>query len=101
MVNVDLDDVSNCPVARVCEACGKAGRNRRVRTVGSQVGIGCITLCAQCGKDNPPPMPVVTAVTAVMEHCEHLGITVDEMAALVDAEEAQSDEQYGKGRRKR
>lgn len=102
-MSVDLDDTSNCPVGRVCEVCGKPGLDPRVWTFGSQVGIGCKTLCGRCGNDGPGPvsMSPVAAVMAAMAHCEHLGITVDEMAVLMDAEEAQFDQQFGRGRRTR
>jgi hypothetical protein len=101
VVSVDLDDTSNCPLGRVCEGCGKSSRRRRVWTVGSQVGIGCKTLCGPCARGGPQSTSAGAAVLAVMEHCEHLGITGDEMAVLMDAEEVQSNRQPGRGRRKR
>jgi hypothetical protein len=33
-----------------------------------------------------PPVSVGTAIRLVAQHCEHLGITIDEMAAALEAD---------------
>jgi hypothetical protein len=83
---VDLGDTSNCPTAEVCAVCRNPVPDRRVWTADSQVGVMCLTLCDACQILGPPRMGIPDAVRAVMRHCEHLGVTIDEMAALIEAE---------------
>ncbi len=45
-------------------------------------GVLCLTLCAECRKRPLPAMGVLVAAIRVTEHCEHLGIDLDQMAIL-------------------
>jgi hypothetical protein len=80
---VNLDDTSRCPLGRRCEACGAKRDDLDVATVALDVlGVACLTLCPRCAESGVvPPVSVGTAVRLVAEHCGHLGITLDEMAA--------------------
>lgn len=82
---VDVDDVSRCPLGHRCESCGTEHGGLKVRTAGTPLGVFCVTLCPRCAaSDTPPPVAVGTAVRLVMQHCEHLDIDVDQMAAALD-----------------
>jgi hypothetical protein len=89
---VDIDDRLNCPGQDRCEACGSTSY-LEVCTVGSQVGVYCATFCATCintGRTSASAS-VSQVIERVLEHCEHLGITVDEMAAALDRERRGGD----------
>jgi hypothetical protein len=44
-------------------------------------------MCPRCANsDVVPPVSVGTAVRLTMQHCIHLGITVDDMAAALDGD---------------
>jgi hypothetical protein len=44
----------------------------------------CLTLCLRCAdSDVAPPVTVSTAARLVGQHCAHLGIDLDEMAAAM------------------
>ncbi|HEX8200627.1 MAG TPA: hypothetical protein VF590_09075 [Isosphaeraceae bacterium] len=81
---VDLDDTTNCPIADACEGCGST-HDLRVVTAETMVGVYCLTLCAA---DRVRPTPNSTsapqAVHRSLEHCGHLGIDADQMAAAMD-----------------
>lgn len=83
---INLDDTSNCPVGVRCEACGIEGSDLAVHTAAlAPLGIACLTLCARCAdSDMAPPVSVGTAVRLVNQHCRHLGIDVDQMAAELE-----------------
>ena len=83
---VNLDDTSHCPLGVRCESCGVERDDLRVCTVAlDRLGVACLTLCPRCaGSDVTPPVSVGTAVRLVMQHCTHLGITVDDMAAAME-----------------
>lgn len=58
-----------------------------MRTVGSPVGVFCVTMCSACVMwDQLPNFAVVSAVNAALEHCGHLGIDADQMAAAMEAD---------------
>ena len=86
MSAVNLDDTSRCPLGHRCEACGAERTDLAVVTVVLDVlGVACLTLCPRCaGSGVVPPVSVGTAVRLVAQHCGHLGITVDEMAAELE-----------------
>ena len=88
MSAVDLDDTSRCPLGRRCESCGVESADLAVSTVALDVlGIACLTMCPRCaGSGVVPPVSVGTAVRLVAQHCGHLGITVDEMAAVLETD---------------
>ena len=82
---VDLDDVSRCPRGHRCESCGTEHDDLEVRTADTPLGVLCVTLCPRCAAaSSPPPVAIGTAVRLVAQHCEHLGIDVDQMAAALD-----------------
>jgi hypothetical protein len=86
---IRLDDTSNCPLNESCIYCGTI-QELVVATLESPVGVFCITMCDECGESGVcnrlPGLPVADAVRASLEHCAHLGIDGDEMAALMEAE---------------
>jgi hypothetical protein len=88
MSTVDLDDTSRCPLGRRCESCGVERADLRVCTAAlDRIGVACLTLCPRCaGSGVVPPVSVGTAVRLTAEHCGHLGITVDEMAAALETD---------------
>jgi hypothetical protein len=50
-----------------------------------RIGVACLTMCPRCaGSEVVPPVSVGTAVRLVAQHCEHLGVDLDEMAAILD-----------------
>jgi hypothetical protein len=76
-----------CPRAGRCEACG-AARHLEVATYQTPVGVFCATVCACClaAGNSPAVRSWPGAVERVGAHCQHLGIDVDQMAALLDRE---------------
>jgi hypothetical protein len=73
-----------CPQAGRCEACGTT-RDLDLATYQTQVGVFCATVCDPCidaGKA-PPVRSWIEAFERVGAHCEHLGIDLDQMAALL------------------
>lgn len=77
----------NCPLGRRCEACG-AGRDLEVATYQTPVGVFCATVCCRCvaAGNAPPVRSWGQACERVGEHCQHLGIDLDQMADLLQAE---------------
>ena len=88
MSSVDLDDTSRCPLGHRCESCGTERDDLTVCTVSlGRLGVACLTLCPRCaGSGVVPPVSVGTAVRLTAQHCGHLGITVDEMAAALETD---------------
>ena len=85
---VDLDDTSSCPLGVRSESCG-IGRSDLVVAMANlgRLGGACFTLCPRCAaSDTPPRIGIGTAVRLVGQHCAHLGIDVDAMAALLEGE---------------
>jgi hypothetical protein len=84
---IDLDDTSRCPVGHRCESCGTERGDLAVTTADlGRLGVACLTLCPPCTDSNiAPPVTVSTAARLVGQHCQHLGITVDDMAAAMEA----------------
>lgn len=84
---INLDDTSNCPVGVRCESCGTESGNLAVETATSgRLGVLCLTLCRRCAAfDDIIPVSVSTAVRLVGQHCGHLRITLDDMAAELEA----------------
>ena len=83
---VDIDDGSRCQLADECENCATRDDLELV-TVMTPVGVYCATLCASCIDHDliPSPGGVVGAVHRTADHCAHLGITVDDMGAAIEA----------------
>lgn len=81
-MSVDLYNTNGCPVGHRCESCGVEGSDLAVETSTSGLGVMCLTLCGHCASfDDAIRVAVSTAVRLVLQHCEHLGIDVDQMAA--------------------
>jgi hypothetical protein len=85
-VRVDLGDTSRCPTGKRCGGCG--GRTRLMpATADTPVGVLCLTLCPACVRHHVlPTFYPVTAMEAVAVHCEHLGLDLDQAAAIRAAE---------------
>jgi hypothetical protein len=69
-----------------CESCGVERDDLTVTTVElDRLGVACFTLCPRCdGSDTDPRIGLGTAFRLVAQHCEHLGIDLDEMAAILE-----------------
>jgi hypothetical protein len=82
-----LGPSARCPRAARCEACGR-GRELEAATYQTPVGVLCATVCRACvAVGNPPPIRSWPgAVERVGAHCGHLGIDLEQMAALLQAE---------------
>jgi hypothetical protein len=76
-----------CPRAGRCEACG-ATHYLDVATYQTQVGVFCATVCDPCidTAKAPPVHSWLEAFERVGTHCEHLGLDLDQMAELLEAE---------------
>jgi hypothetical protein len=70
-----------------CEACG-GGQRLEVATYQTPVGVLCATVCWPCvAVGNPPPVRSwEQAAWRVGSHCQHLGMDLDQMAVLLQAE---------------
>jgi hypothetical protein len=82
-----LGPVARCPLAGRCEACGTA-RQLAVAAYQTPVGVFCATVCGPCVAAGKPP-PVRSwgqACERVGAHCQHLGIDLDQMGALLQAQ---------------
>jgi hypothetical protein len=85
--SIDLDATARCPLGHRCESCGAERDDVAVSTATTPLGVLCLTLCARCaGATSAPPVSVATAARLVAQHCEHLGIDLDEMAVAMGAE---------------
>jgi hypothetical protein len=76
-----------CPRGDRCQACG-AARQLDVATYQTPVGVLCATVCRSCVAAGaaPPIRSWGQACERVGAHCQHLGIDLDQMAALLQAE---------------
>lgn len=84
MTTIDIFSTEHCPVGFRCESCGDAAEDLVAAAAETQLGVLCLTLCGRCSAaTSAPPVAVTTAVRLVAQHCGHLGITVDDMAALL------------------
>lgn len=83
---MDLDDTSRCPLAPECAGCGAAA-GLRVWTAGARtLGVFCTTLCEACELAPPARRSTLAVLELVGAHCGHLGIDLDQMAELLEAE---------------
>jgi hypothetical protein len=84
--HIDLDDTASCPLGVRCESCGTEGGPLAVETASAaRLGVLCLTLCRRCSASTvAPPVSVSTAARLVGQHCAHLGIDLDEMAAAME-----------------
>ncbi|MGI9004582.1 MAG: hypothetical protein ACR2GH_23505 [Pseudonocardia sp.] len=85
MSAVDLDNTTGCPLGVRCESCGVERDDLAVSIVElGRLGVACLTLCPpHAASGITPPVTVGTATRLVIAHCIHLGITVDDMAAVL------------------
>lgn len=83
---IDLDDTSACPRSGNCAQCGSED-DIVTDTLETLLGVFCLRLCASCADGRIAPCPsAVAAIEKVLEHCEHLGITSEDMAAVIEYE---------------
>lgn len=69
-----------------CECCGETGTVTIV-TATTPLGGICLSTCPRCAAaDVAPPVSVGPAGRFVLQHCEHLGIEPDQMAAQLATE---------------
>jgi hypothetical protein len=58
-----------------------------VETASSQLGVMCLTLCRRCASfDDIVPVAVSTAARLVLQHCEHFGITANDMPTILNTD---------------
>jgi hypothetical protein len=88
-----LGPTARCPLASRCEACAGT-RELEVAPYQTPVGVLCATACSRCveAATAPPVRGWAQACERVGAHCQHLGIDLDQMAALRHAE---PDEEVG------
>jgi hypothetical protein len=88
-----LSPTVGCSLGGRCEACG-GGQRLKLTTYQTPVGVLCATVCGRCvAAGNPPPVcSWGQACQRVGEHCQHLGIDLDQMAALLQAEGEEGSE---------
>jgi hypothetical protein len=83
---MNLDDTSRCAPVASCATCAGT-KALAVATVRVPIGVLCLTMCAGCTTlGRLPRFGWVEACDLVAAHCGHLGIDLDQMAALLDAE---------------
>jgi hypothetical protein len=88
-LSTDVHDTSDCPLGHRCESCGAERTDLALTTASTPLGVLCVTLCPTClASGIAPPIAIGTAVRLVGAHCEHLGITVDDMADAIAEGEA-------------
>jgi hypothetical protein len=76
-----------CPRTGRCEACGTP-RGLEVATYQTVVGVFCATVCWRCLRVGNPPQvrSCGQACERVADHCQHLGLDLDQMADLLEGE---------------
>jgi hypothetical protein len=76
-----------CPWVGRCEACGTT-RAPEVATYQTPVGAFCATVCGRCLRVGMAPAVRSwgQACERVGDHCQHLGLDLDQMADLLEAE---------------
>jgi hypothetical protein len=82
---VNLGDTRNCPQEQLCISCGDSDE-LDVRTFTAVVGVFCVTLCPRCTGGERRRWSVAQVVRRSLDHCGHLGITVDQMAVTMERE---------------
>ncbi|MFC5061120.1 hypothetical protein [Actinomycetospora atypica] len=87
VTDVNLSDVSRCPLAAVCEACGGTEDRALIAVDSEAFGVLCMTVCLDCFDMDPlPDLDWNEAVRRITAHSSHLGVTVDVLYAAVRAE---------------
>lgn len=96
-MTIDLYDTRRCPTCFRCEACGTADGLLAPWAVRINRGVMCLTLCPGClqtvTRDNAIPVADSTAEKFVAQHREHVGVTAQNMAEMLAAEDRRTHEQ--------
>lgn len=91
----DLDDTSRCPQQDRCESCGNT-EQIGVTTLDTSLGVYCVTICVPCiNAGKLPRRTIHDTALRVLDHCQHLGIDLDEAAELRERE--RNDEENDRG----
>ncbi|WP_169383475.1 hypothetical protein [Pseudonocardia acidicola] len=78
---IDVDDTSQCIQAPACECCGGGSERLAVVTTGTDIGPLCLTMCDECRDAGEFPLiGIFRAVTRVLDHAGHLGVSVEDLA---------------------
>jgi hypothetical protein len=80
---IDLRWSRHCPRREQCSACGSGG-DLGTETVEASDGIFCVTLCDSCS-DYADLIDWSDIRDRVVEHCGHVGVSIEEMAVLLSA----------------
>jgi hypothetical protein len=85
-----LGPVGRCPLGYRCEACGST-RELDVATYDTPVGVFCAAVCGPCVDEGKAPAVRGWAIACerVAAHCEHLGVDLDQMATIRQAQRDQ------------
>lgn len=91
-----LDDTSNCPKAKQCEACGNEGDDLAVETAKlDQLGVMYLTLCDPCIEKPLPNVNIQRAAHRSALHAGHVGLDLDQVAEILEAEKAAERSDFG------
>jgi hypothetical protein len=82
---IDLDNTTRCPITEQCESCHTTA-DLDVVTLGTTIGIYCLTVCGTCVAAARFPTGWATTAQLVLRHCAHLDIDLDQMADALAAE---------------
>lgn len=84
---LDVDDTTHCPIGVRCEVDGRERSDLIVATYRTPLGVLCLTICPDhVAPEVSPPVSVGTANRLVIQHCLHLGCTVDDMSEALEGE---------------
>ena len=98
LAQLDPDDTTGCPTLEYCEICG-SDWDVATATAGTRVGVFCLRTCVTCvEKPLPSLRSWLAASDRVAQHCGHLGITLDDMAAALNDDDHQHGGSYGGAR---
>jgi hypothetical protein len=83
-VTQPLYDTTHCPRVGICESCGTEIDVSTV-VVECEIGPYCLRLCQHCDQVESIPQlgTWIAASDRIIRHCEHLGITVQQMEAIL------------------
>jgi len=87
---MNLDDTDNCPRDDKCYLC-QSTMDLCIGVYGTTLGVFCATICDTCAHGPTPESPgygpaLMAIIRRIEAHCGHLGITLDQMAAVMEAE---------------
>lgn len=86
---LDLGDTTNCDLDWCCATCSTEEDNDLViGTATTPVGVLCFTLCRPCADESfVPRIGFPAAAASVLDHCGHLDINLESMAAALRTDE--------------